>query len=196
MLLVVSGRWHKPLPNEPLVSPGWEKAFRLVAGDVEGEHCSMVLAYKNVDFEYFATDEMVEAASKLDLEKCIELAMEKFICAPEDVVELDVLPQQIAAAAALSQHEIVEVLVQGECATFSKKLRLSPLEILNALYSRPSSGTVELRLTVGRPAWKIVKAAAHLQALTPEEGIAVLKGDEEKKAELLNLLKVKAGNRF
>jgi hypothetical protein len=43
----------------------------------------MVLTYKNVGFLDFATDEMVEAASKFDLEKCVELAMEKFMYAPE-----------------------------------------------------------------------------------------------------------------
>jgi len=38
MLLVASGRWHGLLPNEPLAPPGWEEVFRLLAGDVEGEH--------------------------------------------------------------------------------------------------------------------------------------------------------------
>jgi hypothetical protein len=192
MLLVVSGRWHGPLPNEPLVPPGWEEVFRLLAGDVEGEHCSMVLTYKNVVFQDFATNEMVEAASKFDLGKCVELTMEKFVDAPEDVVELDILPQQIAAACALSQHKIVKTLVQGDQATVSRGLQLTPLEILRELYSRPQNGSVELRLTLGPSGWETVKAAAYLQNLTPEDGLAVLLGNEEKKAELLSLLKVRS----
>jgi hypothetical protein len=191
MLLVASGRWHGLLPNEPLVPPGWEEAFRLLAGDAEGEHCSMVLTYKNVGFQDFATDEMVEAASKFDLEKCVELAMEKFMDAPEDIVELDILPQQVAAACALSQHKAVKALVQGEQATVSRRLQLTPLEILRELYSRPQNGSVELRLTVDPSGWKTVKAAASLQNLTPEDGLAVLRGNEEKKAEVLSLLKVR-----
>jgi len=191
MLLVASGRWHGLLPNEPLVPPGWEEVFRLLAGDVEGEHCSVVLTYKNVDFQDFATDEMVEAASKFDLEKCVELAAAKLMDAPEDIVELDILPQQVAAACALSQHKVVKALVQGDQATVSRRLQLTPLEILRELYSRPPSGTVELRLTVGPSDWKTVKAAASLQNLTPEYGLAVLRGNEEKKAELLSLLKVR-----
>ena len=191
-MLVASGRWHGPLPNEPLVPPGWEEVFRLLAGDVEGEHCSMVLTYKNVVFQDFATNEMVEAASKFDLGKCVELTMEKFVDAPEDVVELDILPQQIAAACALSQHKIVKTLVQGDQATVSRGLQLTPLEILRELYSRPQNGSVELRLTLGPSGWETVKAAAYLQNLTPEDGLAVLLGNEEKKAELLSLLKVRS----
>ena len=190
-MLVASGRWHGLLPNEPLVPPGWEEVFRLLAGDVEGEHCSMTLTYKNVGFEDFATDEMVEAASKFDLEKCVELAAAKLMDAPEDIVELDILPQQVAAACALSQHKIVKALVQGEQATVSRRLQLTPLEILRELYSRPQNGSVELRLTVGPSDWKTVKAAAYLQDLTPEDGLAVLMGDEEKKAEIVSLLKVR-----
>jgi hypothetical protein len=152
----------------------------------------MVLTYKNVVFQDFATNEMVEAASKFDLGKCVELTMEKFVDAPEDVVELDILPQQIAAACALSQHKIVKTLVQGDQATVSRGLQLTPLEILRELYSRPQNGSVELRLTLGPSGWETVKAAAYLQNLTPEDGLAVLLGNEEKKAELLSLLKVRS----
>jgi len=189
LLLAVRGRWHRPLPNEPLTPPGWEEAFSLLAGGPAAEHCSMILSYKLVSFQDFATNEMVEAASRFDLERCVELALEKFMHAPEDVVELDALPQQVAAAAALSRHRIVKALVQGGQATVSRGLTLSPLEILRELYSWPQGGTVELRLTVGPSDWKTVKAAAHVQNLTPEDGLAVLKGNGEKKAELLSLLK-------
>ena len=192
MLLVVSGRWHKTLPNEPPVTPGWELAFSLVAGKrVEGEHCSMLLAYKPVRFEDFATDEMVEAASRLDIERCIELAMEKFLQAPEELVELDSFPHQVAAAAVLSTHKIVKALIRGESATFSKPLRLTPLEILRAVYSKPEGGALELRLNAGPATWSMIKASASLQGFKPEDGLALLNGDEAKKAELLNLLKVK-----
>jgi hypothetical protein len=190
MLLVVSGRWHAP--KEPLVPPGWEDVFRLVAGEAHGRlHCSVVLAYKSIQFEDFATREMVEAAMRFNLEKCVELAAAKLMDAPEDIVELDVLPQQVAAACALSQHKIVKALVQGEQVTVSRRLQLTPLEILRELYSRPQNGTVELRLTVGPSDWKTVKAAASLQDLTPEDGLAVLMGDEERKAEIVSLLKVR-----
>jgi hypothetical protein len=113
--------------------------------------------------------------------------------APEDIVELDILPQQVAAACALSQHKVVKALVQGEQATVSRRLQLTPLEILRELYSRPQNGSVELRLTVDPSGWKTVKAAASLQNLTPEDGLAVLRGNEEKKAEVLSLLKVRSG---
>ena len=55
-----------------------------------------------------------------------------------------------------------------------KLLRL-PLDTLKLLFSN-----MDLSLTVGPSDWKTVKAAAYLQDLTPEDGLAVLKGNEEK----------------
>ena len=194
MLLVASGKWHRPLPNEPLVPPGWEEVFRLIAGEALGclpdAHCSIMLTYKPVRFEDFATNGMLEAAARFDLERCVELAMEKLANAPDDIVEIDALPQQVAAAVVLSRHKIVKALVQNDQVTFSRRLRLSPLEILRELYSW--SEVVELRLTVGPAVWKTVKAAVRLQGLTPEDALTVLTGNEAKRAELLNLLKVRA----
>jgi len=188
LLLFIRGNWHKPLPNEPLAPQGWEPVFNLITEGrkPEGLHCSIVLSYKDVGFEDFATDEMVEAASRFDLSKCMRLAMEKFIAAPEDVVELDALPAQVAAAAALSLHEVTLVKAEGDYATFSKPLRLKPLEVLKALYSG-----VELRLMPGPENWKLLKRAANvgLERLNPEDAAAILSGDEQRKAELVNLLK-------
>jgi hypothetical protein len=197
MLLVVSGERHRPRLNEPLVMPRWEEVFSLVTGEplnaCLSEHCLMVLTFRSVNFEDFVTEDMVEAASRFDVEKCVELAMEKFASSREEVVEFDVLPHQVAAATVLSKHELVKVVVSWDSATFSKRRRLSPLEILRTVYSKPLCGaSLELRLTVGTRVWSQIKAASSLQNLKPEDCLAVLRGDKEKQAELLNLLKAKA----
>jgi hypothetical protein len=63
MLLVASGKWHRSFPNEPLIPQGWEEAFKLVVGEalgrLQGIHCSIMLVYKPVRFEGFATNGML-----------------------------------------------------------------------------------------------------------------------------------------
>lgn len=191
MLLFIRGKWHEPLPNEPLVPPGWKKAFRLLAGQLEGVHCSMTLTYKAVTFESFVTDEMVEAASKFDLSKTFKLAMETFLSAPDMVLDLDYLPHQVAASAVLSQHELVKAHVKGETAEFTRPTRLQPLKILRAVYARPRKGYVELRSMVSAEVWETLESVTSLQTLTPEDGLEILRGNPEKTREVANLLKVK-----
>ncbi|MEM2189433.1 MAG: hypothetical protein QXG35_08920 [Nitrososphaerota archaeon] len=193
MLLYVRGRWHRPLPNEPLIPPGWKGVFRLVAGSTPNdEHCSMILLYKHADFESFAVNEVVEAASKLNVSKAVKLAVQTLLSAPDVVLELDNLPSQVVAASALSQHEVVRAHVKGGSVELSALDRLSPLEILRAVYARPREGFFELRSMISGETWEALRAAANLQGLTPKDAMAILRGDREKLMEVVNLLKTRA----
>lgn len=190
-MLFIRGKWHEPLPNEPLVPPGWKKAFRLLAGRREGVHCSMTLTYKATTFESFITDEMVEVASKFDLSKTFKLAMETLLSAPDKILDFDYFPHQVAASAVLSQHELVKAYVKGETAEFTRPTCLQPLEILKAVYARPRKGYVELRSMVSAEVWETLESVTSLQTLTPEDGLEILRGNQEKTREVANLLKVK-----
>jgi hypothetical protein len=191
VLLALRGNWHKPLPNEPLIPPGWEDVFKAVAGvnPIAGKHCSIIVNCKQVKFEDVATDEVVEAASTFDVSKCVELIMKKLMFLPEHALELDSLPQQVAVAVVLSRYEAVKALVVGEETTQSGRLRLPPLELLRTVYFTPQRGTLELRFTVDMGVWRLLNTAATFHDLKPEDGLAILQGDREKQAELEAFLK-------
>ncbi|MEM2687827.1 MAG: hypothetical protein QW796_05725 [Thermoproteota archaeon] len=161
-----------------------------MAGRRGGGRCSMVLTYKVASLESFFTDEMAEAASKLDLNKTFKLAMNAFLSAPDKVLELDSLLHQVAASAVLSQHELAKVHVKGETAEHTKPARLQPLEILKAVYARPREGYIELRSMVSADVWRALESVASLRPLTPEEGLEILR-NPGRALEVVNLLKVK-----
>ncbi|MEM2188173.1 MAG: hypothetical protein QXG35_02460 [Nitrososphaerota archaeon] len=191
MLLFAYGRWHKPAPNEPLIPSGWERHFEIIAGGRAplGMHCSMVLVYKNLDFERIATGEVVEAISISNYARAVQQAMQVFQKAPEETIELDALPLQIAASAVLSRYEIVKVELGLDSATFSSPKKLTPINILRALYEMGENG--QLRVIINPGDWEAIRRISlHKIPIKPENGLAILEGDEGVVTELLSFLKV------
>lgn len=150
LLLHVSGNWHNPYPNEPLILDGWGGVFKLIIGNAgwrgalkrlvrkyppPGKHCAVCFCYCRLNIDDFITDEV--DASGLNLSEAVKIAMRKPLLMPEEGVVLDSLPSQVAAASLLSLREVVlSKFSDGGFKTDLKQIRLGPLGILDAVNSR------------------------------------------------------------
>ncbi|MCW4008784.1 MAG: hypothetical protein NWF09_08890 [Candidatus Bathyarchaeota archaeon] len=175
------------------VASGWEQLQEKLFGMKRNGRCILYLTYMLLNLEDVSRDQvLLTKVSEKNYADALRLASAHIMNAPKETIELNFIPQQVAAASLLSQHPPIKVVKEGfpiPPSIFQNNV----LNILALLYRGAFPMQSYIFYCVDRQVWEHIRRSIYItqDKLPPRECLEILNGNKDKKDELTYFLKMK-----